>query len=310
MNKFKFIIFLFIISILNLNTFAETIKIVVKVENEIITNFDIENEKKYLLFLNPKLKQLNKLRINEIAKNSLITEIIKEKELKKFYDFKQINGVVDQVEMNFLKVKNIQSKNQFMKILSDNDIKYENFKRKLQIESLWNQLIYNKYGNNIKINKEDLKDRIIYQFKNKKKRYEYNLSEIYFNQTISEKLEDTLFKLNKSINEIGFENTANIFSISNTSKNGGLIGWVNELQISEKIKKNIINLENDEVSKPIKLKNGYLLIKLNDKREFKEEIDIDKEVNELEKKEINRQLNSFSMIFFKKLKKNIQINEI
>ncbi len=310
MNKLKFIVILIIFSILIFNLNAENIKIVVKVENKIITNFDIENEKKYLFFLNPKLKQLNKVRINEIAKNSLITEIIKEKELIKFYDLNTTNSFADAIEMNFLKAKNISSRDQFVKILSENEIDYENFKKKLQIESLWNQLIYNKYGNNIKINKENLKKRIINQFNNKKKRYEYNLSEIYFNQSIDEKLEVTLSKLNKSIEEIGFENTANIFSISNTSKNGGLIGWVNELQISEIIKKNIFHLNKNEVSKPIELNNGYLLIKLNNKREFKENIDIDKEIKELEKKEINRQLNSFSMIFFKRLKKNIQINEL
>ena len=123
---------------------AEYIKIVVKVENKIITNFDIENEKKYLFFLNPKLKQLNKKIINEIAKNSLITEIIKEKELIKFYDLNTTNSFADAIEMNFLKAKNISSRDQFVKILSENEIDYENFKKKLQIESLWNQLIYNK----------------------------------------------------------------------------------------------------------------------------------------------------------------------
>ena len=117
-------------------------------------------------------------------------------------------------------------------------------------------------------------------------------------------------KLEKSINEIGFENTANIYSISNTSKNGGLIGWVNELQLSAIIKKNIIPLNDNEVTKLIKINNGYLIIKLNKKREFKEEVDIDKQVAELANKEMNRQLNSFSMIFFKRLKKNIQINEL
>ena len=116
--------------------------------------------------------------------------------------------------------------------------------------------------------------------------------------------------LEKSINEIGFENTANIYSISNTSKNGGLIGWVNELQLSAIIKKNIILLNDNEVTKPIKINNGFLIIKLNNKREFKEEVDIDKQVEELANKEMNRQLNSFSMILFKRLKKNIQINEL
>ena len=69
MNKIKYILFFLFFLLLNLNVNANSIKIIVKVDNEIITNIDIKNEKKYLLFLNPKLDQLNKSQINEIAKN-------------------------------------------------------------------------------------------------------------------------------------------------------------------------------------------------------------------------------------------------
>ena len=260
--------------------------------------------------LNYRTHQLNPVKINEIAKNSLITEIIKKKELEKIYDFEKTNNVIDVIEKNFLKVKNINTKDEFIQILNNKNIDYEMFKKKLKVEALWNQLIYNKYANNLRIDKKTLKNNILKQTMNKKKRYEYNLSEIFFNESINEKLEDTVSKIEKSINEIGFENTANIYSISNTSKNGGLIGWVNELQLSAIIKKNIILLNDNEVTKPIKINNGFLIIKLNNKREFKEEVDIDKQVAGLANKEMNRQLNSFSMIFFKRLKKNIQVNEL
>ena len=115
--------------------------------------------------------------------------------------------------------------------------------------------------------------------------------------------------MKNSINEVGFENTANIFSVSSTSKNGGLIGWVNELQISKTIKKEIIKLNKGEISLPIKIGGGYLIIKINDKRETKQIIDVDNQLNELINKETNRQLNSYSLIFYKRLKKNIQIDE-
>ena len=309
MYKFRLIFILLFFFNSNFYSNANSIQIVVKVENEIITNIDIENEKKYLLFLNPKLDQLNPTKINDIAKNSLITEVIKKNELEKIYDLDKTDNVIDAIEKNFLKVKNINNKDEFIQILNSKNLDYEVFKKKLQVEALWNKLIYNKYGNNIRIDKENLKIDILNQFKDKKKRYEYNLSEIFFNLSINERLEDALAKLDKSINEVGFENSANIYSISNTSKNGGLIGWVNELQISDIIKKKVILLNNNEVSKPIEIRGGYLIIKLNDKREFKEKIDIDKQVMALANKEMNRQLNSYSMIFFKRLKKNIQINE-
>ena len=116
-------------------------------------------------------------------------------------------------------------------------------------------------------------------------------------------------KINQNIEKIGFENTANIFSNSNSSKNGGLIGWINELQLSNKVRNEINKLEIGQVSKPIKIQNGYLLIKINDKKEFKENINIEDQLTKLVNKEKNRQLNTFSNIYYKRLKKNIEINE-
>ena len=88
-----------------------------------------------------------------------------------------------------------------------------------------------------------------------------------------------------------------------------MIGWINDLQISSQIKENIKNLKINQVSKPIKFQNGYILLRVNDKKEFKQEIDLDEELKKLINKERNRQLNSFSTVFFKRLKKNIEINE-
>ena len=98
MNKFRLFLAFCILLISTGHINANSIQIIVKVQNEIITNVDIENEKKYLLFLNPKLKQLDRIKFNDIAKNSLITEIIKKKELENFYDLKQINNIIDTIE--------------------------------------------------------------------------------------------------------------------------------------------------------------------------------------------------------------------
>ena len=310
MNKYKFFSVLLIFFIFFSNLFANSIKIIVKVQDEIITNLDIDNEKKYLTFLNPKLKELNNSRINEIAKNSLIREIIKKNELEKIYDFEKTGDLIDVVEKNFLESKNISNKTEFIQILKNQKLNYETIKKKLQIEALWNQFIYNKYAKNIRINENSLRESVISQFKDKNKKYEYNLSEIFFTETQDKSLNETLKKIIFSIEEIGFENTANIYSISSTSKNGGLIGWVNELQISEKIKKNILNLNTNEISKPIRIENGYLLVKVNERREFKQKINLENQLKELINKETNRQLNSFSIIYYKRLRKNIRVDEI
>ena len=310
MNKIKHILFLIFFLILTYNVYADSIKIIAKVDNAIITNLDIKNEVEFLVFLNPKLKQLNESKISEIAKNSLITEIIKKKELNKIYNFSKMENFLNSIEKRFLKSKNINSKSEFINILKKRNLEYDNIKNKLNIDALWNQLIYTKYSKNIRINEEELRKNILIQSQNKKRKFEYNFSEILFTENISESFEETLSKLEKSIKDIGFENTANIFSISSTSKNGGLIGWVNELQISKILKKNITQLQKGEVSDPIKISGGYLIIKLNDKKQFEEEIDIDKQIKELIAIETNRQLNTYSAIFYKRLKKNIKINEL
>ena len=310
MNKIKHILFLIFFLILTYNVYADSIKIIAKVDNAIITNLDIKNEVEFLVFLNPKLKQLNERKVNEIAKNSLITEIIKKKELNKIYNFSKMENFLNSIEKRFLKSKNINSKSEFINILKKRNLEYDNIKNKLNIDALWNQLIYTKYSKNIRINEEELRKNILIQSQNKKRKFEYNFSEILFTENISESFEETLSKLEKSIKDIGFENTANIFSISSTSKNGGLIGWVNELQISKILKKNITQLQKGEVSDPIKISGGYLIIKLNDKKQFEEEIDIDKQIKELIAIETNRQLNTYSAIFYKRLKKNIKINEL
>ena len=309
MNKFKITVISIIILISSFNLQAKSIQIIVKVQNDIITNIDIENEIKYLIFLNPKLKELKIKNLENIAKNSLITEIIKKKEIDKAFDSEKKDNFFESIEKRFLKSKNISSKSEFIKILNSMNLSYDTLKKKLQIEALWNQLIYSKYSKNIRLNKDELRQNILIQFKNETKKYDYNLSEIFFTENISESFNDTLNKLTNSINDVGFENTANIFSISSTSKNGGLIGWVNELQISKIIKKEIINLNKGEISLPIKVGGGYLLIKINNKRETKQIIDVDNQLKQLIDKETNRQLNTYSLIFYKRLKKNIQIDE-
>ena len=310
MKKNKYILFVIFFFIINFNVYGASIKIILKVDKEIITNIDIENEKKYLLFLNPKLDQLNKKQIDEIAKNSLITEIIKKKELNKIYDTNKMGIFFDSIEQKFFKSKNIKNKSDFINILKKRDLEYDNIMNKLHIEALWNQLIYNKFSKNIRINEEDMRKNILIQFQNEKKKYEYNLSEILFSENINENFNETLKKIEMSIIDVGFENTANIFSISSTSKNGGLIGWVNDLQISEIIKEYITKLKIGQISNPIKIGGGYLVIKLNDKKEFQQEVNIENELNEFITKETNRQLNTYSVIFYKKLKKNIKINEL
>ncbi len=303
------IIIIFFSFFINLNANSNVVEIKVKIQDEVITNLDIEDEINYLTFLNPKLKNLDKEKVFNIAKNSLITEIIKKEELKKFIDLKKENNLVNMIEKNLLLKKNIKSKDEFKKILNIKNLEYKEIKKKLLIEALWNQLIYQKNSKNIVINKEELRNKIKGQIIGIKKKYEYNLSEIIFEDEIDKNLKNKELEIKRSINSIGFENTAIIFSISTTAKNGGLIGWINELQISKRILENIEKLNPEQFSKPIKVNNSYLIIKVNQKRELKNKINLEKELEKLINLETNRQLNNFSNIFYKRLRKNFEINE-
>ena len=196
-----------------------------------------------------------------------------------------------------LKIKNIKDKDEFLQILNSRNLDFEEIKEKLYIEALWNQLIYEKYSDNVIINKEDLRKNILDQVEKIGKKFSYNLSEIVFNVEINESLEEKVSKINDSIKEIGFENSANIYSVANTSNNGGLIGWVNEIQISKEIGIELKKLNISEITKPLKLQNSYILIKLNDKKEFKQEINVDDQLKKLINSETNRQLNNFSTIY-------------
>ena len=309
MKIIKIIIILFISFLFHVNSFGNLIEIKVKVKDQIITNIDIENEINYLIFLNPKLKNLEIKKLHRIAKDSLITEIIKKKELENFINFEEENNLVNIIEKNLLKKRNIKNKNEFKKILRDQNLDYKKIKEKLYIEAIWNQLIYDKYSKNLVIDKSDLKKKIINQLKRTEKKYEYNLSEIFFREEIDKDNKNKISEIYESINSIGFENTANIYSISNSAKNGGLIGWINELQVSKIINENVNKLSIEDISEPIKIGNAYIIIKLNDKKEITSNIDINKELEKLINSERNRQLNNFSIVFYKRLKKNIEINE-
>ena len=309
MSKIKIIIFLILISTFVQFSYSDTIEIKVKINHQIITNLDIEIEKKYLLFLNPKLIELEKNKVEDLARNSLITEIIKKIELEKFFDFTKNNHLVNKIEKQLIERRNISNVEDFKKILKSKDLNYFLVKGKLLIETLWNKLIYDKYKDNVVINKEELRENIIIEFNNNKKKFAYNLSEIVLSKDVGEAFDERLLKIDKSIEKVGFENTANIYSISSSSKNGGLIGWVNEIQISKKINEKIRKLDVNQITEPIEIQNGYILIKVNNKKQIQQDINIDNELDKLINKEMNSQLSNFSTIFYKKLKKNIEINE-
>lgn len=307
MFKKNFLTLLLILFFSNHAFSNEKVFIALYVDEKIITNIDIKKEADYLKILNPKLASLEIKKINDLAKKSLIEEIIKKNEIEKIFDLQQKNLIEDKLLNNLYSKLNLNSSEFENLLLIKNNYSIAEIKEKLKIEVFWNDLIYYKYNQQIKIDKEKLLEKIEdNKFKNKK---EYLLYEIIFEKNKDQDLSSLINNINSSIAEIGFDNTANIYSISESSKFGGKIGWVNETNLSKIIIEKLKNLKKDEITKPIQIGNNYLILKINDIRETKVSIDKENELKKLIEYEQNKQLNQFSKIYFKKAKINYSINE-
>jgi len=310
-KKIRLFIILLFIFILNTSLYAQSnVKIIYKINNEIITNVDIESEAKYLTALNNQLERLDPKKIITIAKDSIIKEKIKEFELVKYFVLDQKNPYLDQVVIDFYTRIGLENEEQFEIYLNDYNLTIKKLKKKIEIETLWNQLIVDIYKNQINVDIKSLEKSIPKNKMSPKKNKKYLLSEIIFEKKPNETLEDKALEINNSINEIGFKNTANTFSISDSAKFGGNIGWIAAIDLSKKISKDVKNLKVGEITQPIQINKNYLILKLE---QIKEENIIIKKADILKRlivSEKNRQLNLFSNIHFSKVKINTFIDEL
>ena len=214
----------------------------------------------------------------------------------------------DKIVSSIFKRYGHQNIEDFKKYLYSFDVDFEFFKEKVLIETLWNELIYSKFNSQVIIDKEKLKNKI--KNDNKKTIMTFHLSEIVFETSDSISVNEKYDLIKKEISEKNFENAALIYSISNTSNQGGNLGWVKEDLISKKLRDEMIKLNIGELSKPIIIPGGVLILKVKDLKEVKNEINLTEKLNELIRYSTNEQLNQFSNIYFNKVKKNIKINEL
>jgi len=278
------------------------------VDDFIITNLDISKEGQYLKILNPNLSQLNDKKIFDLAKDSLINEIIKKKEIEKFVNLSNDHELVKEYLKNLYLKLNFKNEKDFKNyLLNKKYYSIDEIKQKLKIEIYWNELIFSRFNNQVKIDQTLLIEKIKKQKKNTRK--EYLLSEIVFEKVKDEKLNEMIKKIKLSIDEIGFNNTANIYSISDSSKLGGKIGWIDEKNLSEKIINEINILSENQYSNIINIGTSYLILKVEKIRFNTIEINEKEELNKMIVFETNKQLNQYSRIFFNKSKLNYSINE-
>ena len=305
-KKFWFIL---LISFLVFNkTYSQNnIFIVANINEEILTNHDVQQEIAYLKILNPQLRQLSKEKNFEIAKGSLIKETIKKIELKKYFNLDEEQPIINELFKDFFKRLGFSNKNEFQKmLLSRNTYSTPQIQEKMKIEFYWNRIILEKYEDQVKINKNNLIKKIqqINEYKS-----EYLLSEIFFYKEKDLKLENQINMIKSSISDIGFNNTASIYSKSESANLGGKIGWVEEENLSKNIIKELKKINKGEFTDIIQFGNNFLILKIEDKKTNKIKTDNDLTLKKMIQFEKNKQLNQFSNIYFNKIKVNYVINE-
>ena len=307
-KKIIFLYFGLFIFIFNTNSNSFENKILVKIENEIITSLDIKNESRYLLALNPSIKNTSNEEIIKLAKRSIMQEKIKKIEIEKNFNNPKIpEKFLGQILQRVYSRIGLSSLDDFKKYLINNNIDFENVRKKLEIEALWNELILIKFSSKVKINEKELKERIE---NNNEFLKSYLLSEIFFGVANLNELDNKYQEIIKTINDKGFDFAALKFSESDTSNLGGKLDWINENSLNKNIRAALNNLKINDFTKPINLTSGFLILQVNDIKNTKIEIDFEKEFKRLENYEKNNQLNQYSKIYFNKVKKDLEISEL
>ena len=295
---------------LNTKLFSdESVYIVYKVNNQIITNKDVEKERQYLISLNNRLKELDESRMIEVSKESALREKIKKIELEKYFNFETLELNVDIYLENFYKTLNINNNSEFEQYLKKNNLSLDYIKNKIQIEVLWNQLIYDQYISRINIDKNKLKKKL-QETDNNLDQKVYSLSEILFENKFTTNFDKKLKDITQSISEVGFNNAANLYSVSDSAKFGGKIGWVEEKKLSKKIIEELQTLEAGQYTNPIQTGGLFLILKIEEIKYEKVMINKEEELNKMVQFETSKQLDQFSKIFYKKIKINNIIDEL
>ena len=203
---------LFAIKIANAEIFIKA-----KVNNQIITNIDIKNEKNYLLALNPNLRNLPEENVNRYAIDSAINEKVKKIEIEKRYEILENDNVIKKIITDLYSDIGISNVEDFIVYLTSYNINLDMVKKKIAIEVAWNDYIVQKFNNSILVDEDKIRNKIS-QLSKKSSVENILLSEIIFTLNENENLDNKLNLIKDSIEKIGFNETAKIYSVSESKK--------------------------------------------------------------------------------------------
>ena len=310
---FKKIFFALVFLLQSQTLFADiSNKIVLTVGNLPITLYDLKQEVKLLSILNPgKLENESVEDLQNLGIESLTIKKIKEREIKK----EQLDNTENEEFVEYEISRILESLNMDMptleRVFAENQLEIDDLKNHILIEIKWNRLVYAIYQNKIKIDEESVNRKVEEYSMKKNSYYEYLLSEIIVPVSDSQNPNEVYQKIKGRLLSEKFENVAKEISISQTRDAGGKVGWVNEKTMAEIVIKKIKDLNVGEMTSPILIPEGIMIIKLNNKREIKNEIDKDKLKRQIILNERDKMLNVYSKMYLNKLKSNtmIEIND-
>ena len=310
---FKKIFFALIFLLQSQTLFADiSNKIVLTVGSLPITLYDLKQEVKLLSILNPgKLKNQSIEDLQSLGIESLTIKKIKEQEIKK----NQLDNIDDEEFIEYEISRVLESLNMdkpaLERVFAENQLEISDLKNHISIEIKWNRLVYGMYQNKIKIDEQSVNKKVE-EYSMKENSYdEYFLSEIIVPVSDSQNPNDVYQKVKSRLFSEKFENVAREISISQTRDVGGEVGWVDEKTIAEIVIKKIKDLNVGEITSPILIPEGIMIIKLNNKREIKNEINKDQLKRKIILNERDKILATYSKMYLNKLKSNtmIEIND-
>ena len=311
--KKVYLIFLFLFLFLNysqINADEKSIILKYKVNDDLITNYDIAKEAKYLAALSIELQDIDQNQLLDLGKKSLIKEKIKKYELEKYYKVNYKSTAADGYVENFKKRLGFKNNSDFDSYLLNYETSINEIKRKLIIELTWNKMIVDLFQESILIDEKRISETLEEIITEKKIQKSFELNEIIFSEKNNEDFLKKYEKIIIDIENLGFEKAAAIHSISGTANVGGNIGWVSQNQLSEKINNELINLDLGNYTKPINSAGGSMILQLKNIKDISvEDIDRELELSKIINAEKNRQLNEFSIIYFKKIENKSYVKE-
>tara|TARA_Y100000768_G_scaffold388121_2_gene382314 strand:- start:13128 stop:14054 length:927 start_codon:yes stop_codon:yes gene_type:complete len=279
-------------------------RIIVKVNNKIVSSYEIKNKiNTELILRNLEINQENINKFKNFALQELIKLRIKEIEILK-YRSSDVENINISRQLNNVSSGNIEN---LKKKFKENNLDYNIYIREIKIQTAWQQLIFQLYKDKVEIDENEIV-KLANKYKNKSKIREFNLSELVVSFQNKNEIKKKINEVKKSINEIGFEKSINILSEAETASDNGRLGFINENAFSKDIFENITLLKEGKISEPIIQNDKILFLKVNKIKILQNnDLDFEKIKKNIENRRKNDLFNLYSESHLSKVKNNSYI---